>query len=94
MEITPESLLHLHDEEDEQKRENNDIKALIIKDENMSYTEEYFKRKRDEELAKQREEVSQHLLEMCGFEPNTPEPLDTDELIKKMHEITKKELEK
>lgn len=59
----------------------------------MSYVEDYYKRKANEERAKREQEVSEHLKGLCGFEEKQPESLDTDELIKRMHAVTKKELE-
>ena len=59
-----------------------------------SYVEDYYRRKADEERAKRENEVSEHLKGLCGFEDKEPEKIDTDELINKMHDVTKKELEK
>ena len=59
----------------------------------MSYVEDYYKRKANEEKAKREQEISEHLKGLCGFEEKQPEKLDTDELINRMHAVTKKELE-
>lgn len=66
---------------------------LFETEEKMSYVEDYYKRKDDEERQKREQEVSEHLKGLCGFEEKQPESLDTDELINKMHAVTKKELE-
>lgn len=67
--------------------------SLFETEEKMSYVEDYYKRKDDEERQKREQEVSEHLKGLCGFEEKQPEKLDTDELINRMHAVTKKELE-
>lgn len=66
---------------------------IIETEDKMSYVEDYYKRKDDEERQKREQEISEHLKGLCGFEEKQPEKLDTDELIKQMHAVTKKELE-
>ncbi len=70
------------------------LPEILFTSDNMeSYVEDYYKRKANEERAKREQEVSEHLKGLCGFEEKQPESLDTDELIKRMHAVTKKELE-
>ena len=83
-----------NEQNQEQKQEPEYINPIIVVG-NMekSYVEDYFKRKADEERIKRENEVSEHLKDLLGFEEKEPEKIDTDELINKMHAVTKKELE-
>ena len=88
-----ESLENQEPQEDPQEEPIITGVPLFETEEKMSYVEDYYKRKDDEERQKREQEISEHLKGLCGFEEKQPEKLDTDELINRMHAVTKKELE-
>ncbi len=80
----------------DEDKENEEGEPLIIETEvtMSSYVEDYYKRKAKEEREAQEMAIAEHLKGLCGFEPKEPEKLDTDELINRMHAVTKQELER